>query len=187
MQEEIDFTIEAAQDSMERSLTHLNNELHKIRSGKASPDMLSSIKVDYYGSATPLAQVATLKTTDARTIVIQPWEKAMIRPIETAIMQANLGFNPQNDGILIRIIVPPLTEERRRQFIKLAQSYVEQAKVSIRNARREAIEDIKKAVKDGYPEDLGKRAEDDIQKLTDGYSAKTEKLMEAKEKDIMVI
>ena len=187
MQEEIDFTIEAAQDSMERSIEHLSNEFQKIRSGKASTDILTNIKVDYYGSTTPLAQVATLKVTDARTIVIQPWEKAMIRPIETAIMQANLGFNPQNDGIIIRIVVPPLTEERRRQFIKLAQTYVEQAKISLRNARREAIEDIKKAVKDGYPEDLGKRAEDEVQKLTDSYSARTEKLMEAKERDILTI
>ncbi len=187
MQEDVDFTIEAASESMERSLNHLQAELLKIRSGKASPDILTSVKVDYYGSATPLAQIATLKTTDARTIVIQPWEKAMIRPIETAIMQANLGFMPSNDGIVIRIVVPPLTEERRRQFIKIAQGYVEQAKVSIRSARREAIEDIKKFVKDGYPEDAGKGSEEQVQKLTDAATARADKMLEAKEKDIMVI
>lgn len=187
MQEDIDFTMEAAQDSMERSLSHLATELSKIRSGKASPDILTSVKVDYYGSSTPLAQVATLKTTDARTIVVQPWEKAMIRPIETAIMQANLGFMPQNDGIVIRIVVPPLTEERRRQLIKLGQGYVENAKVSMRNARREAIEEIKKAVKDGYPEDMGKKCEEDIQKMIDAYVAKADQLMVAKEKDILTI
>jgi ribosome recycling factor len=187
MQEDVDFTIEAAADSMERSLSHLQAELQKIRSGKASPDILTSVKVDYYGTPTPLPQIATLKTSDARTIVVQPWEKAMIRPIETAIIQANLGFMPSNDGQVIRIVVPPLTEERRRQFIKFAQGHVEQAKVSIRAARRDAIEDIKKFVKDGYPEDAGKKAEEQVQKLTDGATARADKMLEAKEKDILTI
>ncbi len=187
MQEEIDLTIEMAEDSMKRSLDHLASELNKIRSGKASPEMLSSVRVDYYGAITPLAQVANVKAADARTLTVQPWEKGLIQVIEKAIIASNLGLNPQNDGAIIRLAVPALTEERRRQLIKFAEGLVEQTRVSVRNARREAIEEIKKAVKNGYSEDLGKRYEESIQTLTNDYIAKAEKLMEQKEKDIMTI
>jgi ribosome recycling factor len=187
MQEEIDLALEMAADSMQRSLEHLNSELSKVRSGKPSPDIFSAVRVDYYGALTPMAQVASVKIADARTILIQPWEKGMIQPIEKAIMAANLGFNPQNDGQVIRISVPPLTEERRRQLIKFAEGLVEQTRISVRNARQEAIKDIKKAVKNGYSEDLGKNAEDEVQGLTNSFIGKAEKMLEAKEKDIMTI
>lgn len=187
MQEEIDLTIEMAKDGMENSLAHLNSELQKVRSGRASADMLSSVKVDYYGATTPLERVANVKAADARTITVQPWEKGMIQPIEKAILQSNLGLNPQNDGAIIRLSVPPLTEERRRQLIKFSQGLAEQAKVSVRNARRDAIEDIRKAVKNGYSEDAGKAAEAEVQKLTDGFIAAVDKIMEVKEKEILTV
>jgi ribosome recycling factor len=187
MQEDIDLTIEMSKESMDGSLSHLSAELQKVRSGRASPDMLSSVKVDYYGATTPLERVANVKTTDARTIIVQPWEKGMIQPIEKAILQSNLGLNPQNDGIVIRLSVPPLTEERRRQLIKFSLGLAEQAKVSVRNARRDAIEDIRKAVKNGYSEDGGKVAEAEMQKLTDAYIAAVDKIMETKEKEILTV
>ncbi len=187
MQEEIDLTIEMSKDGMEQSLTHLNSELQKVRSGRASADMLSTIRVDYYGATTPLERIANVKAADARTITIQPWEKGMIQPIEKAILQSNLGFNPQNDGAIIRITVPALTEERRRQLIKFSLGLAEQAKISIRNTRRDAIEDIRKAVKNGYSEDGGKVAETEMQKLTDGFIAAIDKIMEVKEKEILTV
>jgi ribosome recycling factor len=187
MQEEIDFYLASAEESMQESIAHLQRELIKIRSGKASPDMVNGIRVDYYGSLTPLAQVANVKTSDARTIVIAPWEKNMIQPIETAIKLANIGIMPQNDGQVIRLNIPPLTEERRKQLVKQSHTFAEQAKVSIRNARREAIEEIKKAVKNGYPEDLGKRSEDQVQSLTDKHIAQVDQVLEQKEKDIMTV
>ena len=187
MQEEIDFYLASAEESMQESINHLQRELIKIRSGKASPDLVSSIRVDYYGSQTPLAQVANVKTSDARTLVIAPWEKGMIQPIEQAIMQANIGLMPQNDGQVVRLNIPPLTEERRRQLVKQASNLGEQAKVSIRNARREAIEDIKKAVKNGYPEDAGRRAEDQVQQLTDRHIKQIDEILEQKEKDILTV
>ena len=187
MQEEIDLTIEAAEESMQNSLAHLQRELIKVRSGRASLDILSGVRADYYGAPTPLAQVANVKVADGRTITITPWEKGMIRAIEQAIMQANIGLTPQNDGTMIRLSIPPLTEERRRQLVKQSKDLGEDAKVSIRNARRSAVEDVKKAVKDGYPEDAGKRAEETIQSLTNSYIAKVDQTLEAKEKDIMTI
>lgn len=187
MQEEIDLSIDLAEDGMKHSIEHLRNELAKIRSGKASPDMISSIRVDYYGSLSPISNVANVKAQDGRTLVITPWEKGMLKPIEQAIMQANIGIMPQNDGTVIRLIVPPLTEERRQQLTKQAHNIAEQAKVSVRNARREAVEDVRKAVKNGYPEDMGKNMEDKIQKLTDNYIAEVDRIMAVKEKDIMTV
>ncbi len=179
--------IEAAQEDMEHALEHLQRELIKIRTGKASPAMLSGIKVPYYGSSTPLNQVANISTQDARTLAIQPWEKSMLGPIEKAIFEANLGLTPQNDGELIRINIPPLTEERRRDLSKQAKSLGEEAKVSVRNARHKAMDSVKKAVKSGYPEDAGKRRESEVQDTTNDYTDKIDKMIENKEKEIMTV
>lgn len=187
MNEEIDFLMEAAEEGMEKAIGHLERELQKLRAGKANPQMLDSVKVDYYGTLTKLAQVSNINTPDPRSIVIQPWEKNMLGPIEKAIMAANLGFNPQNDGTLIRVIVPPLTEERRRDLVKKAKEEAENSKVGIRSARRDAIDSGKKLQKEGVPEDLIKKFETDIQELTNKYIAKVDKLVEAKEADIMTI
>ena len=172
---------------MKNSLDHLGTELNKIRAGKASPSVLDGLLVEYYGSPTPLNQVANVGVSDARTLTIQPWEKTMLAPIERAIFNANLGFTPMNDGEMIRISIPPLTEERRREYVKRAKAEGETAKVSIRNSRREGMEGIKGAVKDGYPEDAGKREEERVQKMTDKYSKMVEEMIDAKEKDIMTI
>lgn len=180
-------SIELAKEAMEDSIEHLKKELIKIRTGKAAPAMLNGIRVPYYGNLTPLNQVANVSTSDARTLVIQPWEKSMLGPIEKAIFEANLGLTPQNDGELIRINIPPLTEERRKDLVKNAKALGEDAKVSVRNARHKGMDQIKKAVKDGYPEDAGKRMEDRVQKLTDEYTKKVDELIEAKEKDIMTV
>lgn len=185
--EDVELYIETAKESMEDSIEFLQRELLKVRSGKASPDMLSGVMVDYYGSPTALQQVANVKVSDARTIVIAPWEKSMIQPIEQAIHQANLGFNPQDDGEIIRISIPPLTEERRRGLVKRASELIEQAKVSVRNGRREAMDGIKKAVKDGYSEDAGKTSEQEVEALTKKMIARIEEIFEKKEKSIMTI
>ncbi|MBW6498987.1 MAG: ribosome recycling factor [Bacteroidales bacterium] len=187
MNEEIDFLMEAAEEGMEKAIGHLERELQKLRAGKANPQMLDSVKVDYYGTLTKLSQVSNINTPDPRSIVIQPWEKNMLGPIEKAIMAANLGFNPQNDGILIRVVVPPLTEERRRDLVKKSKEEAENSKVGIRGARRDAIDSGKKLQKEGVPEDLVKKFETDIQELTNKYIAKVDKLVEAKEADIMTI
>jgi ribosome recycling factor len=187
MQEEIDFAIDAAREGMELGLAHFERELTKIRAGKANPDMLDGVQVMHYGALSAIRNVATLSVADARTITIQPWEKKMLPEIEQAIFKANLGVTPQSDGQIIRISIPPLNEERRRNLVKQAKAEAEQGKVAIRNVRREAVEDIKKAVKKGYPEDAGKRSEELIQKMTDEFSAKIEKLLEAKEKDILTV
>jgi ribosome recycling factor len=187
MQEEIDLILGIARQSMSAAIEHLTNELAKVRTGKASANMFDGLFVDYYGSSTALSGVATVKVLDGRTITITPWEKNMIKPIESAIFEANMGVTPQNDGILIRITLPPMTEERRKELAKTASGMVEHAKVSIRNARREAIEDIKKAVKNGYSEDLGKRAEAQVQAFTDEFTGKADKVFELKQKDIMTI
>ena len=176
-----------AQSMMEKAISHLESELAKIRAGKANPAMLEGIHVDYYGNSTPLNQVANVNTPDARSIVIQPWEKSMLTPIEKAIQAANLGFNPQNDGLLIRIIVPPLTEERRTELVKRSKAEGEHARVTIRNLRRDALEGLKKLAKNGLPEDMQKDAETKIQQLTDNFIAKVEKHLEAKEKEIMTV
>lgn len=187
MQDEVNLYVEEAQEAMENAIDHLQKELSKIRAGKASPAMLSGLLVAYYGSPTPLNQVANVSTSDSRTIVIQPWEKTSLGPIEKAIFEANLGVTPQNDGEVVRLNIPPLTEERRRELVKKSKSLGEDAKVSIRNARRDAMEHIKKGVKDGFPEDAGKRLEDEVQNLTNKYGEKVDKLIESKEKDIMTI
>ncbi len=186
-EEELMMEIDMAQEDMDNSLSHLKRELQKIRTGKASPAMLSGIKVPYYGSQTPLNQVSNVSTQDARTLVIQPWEKSMLGPIEKAIFEANLGLTPQNDGELIRINIPPLTEERRRELVKQAKGLGEEAKVSIRNARHKAMDSIKKAVKQGYPEDAGKRRETEVQDTTNDFSKKVDETIEAKEKEIMTV
>jgi ribosome recycling factor len=187
MQEDIDMYLSMAKEGMEDSIKHLENELMKVRTGKASPNLVTGLLVSYYGSDTPLQQVANVSVADSRTITIQPWEKAMIQPIEKAIFEANLGVTPQNDGELVRISIPPLTEERRKDLVKMAKSMGEDAKIGIRNARKETMDGIKKAVKDGYPEDAGKDAEDQTQKLTDDYSSKVDNIIKNKETDILTI
>ncbi len=185
MNEEITFIIDSAKESMDGSMQHLVKSLTKIRAGKASPIMLSSVMVDYYGSSTPLAQVANISTPDARTITVQPWEKNMLQEIEKAIMIANLGFNPMNNGDFVIISVPALTEERRRDLAKQAKSEAEDAKIGIRNARQEANKEIRNI--DDASEDLKKNAEGDIQDLTNKYIKKIEDILVLKEAEIMKV
>ena len=187
MQEDVSTYVETAEELMEESVHHLERELVKIRTGKAAPAMLEGLMVNYYGSPTPINQVANITTSDARTLVIQPWEKNMLSPIEKAIFEANLGVTPQNDGEIVRLAIPPLTEERRRDLVKRAKALGEDAKVSIRNVRRDAMDHIRKAVKNGFPEDVGKRREDEVQQLTNRHIDKVDKIIETKEKDIMTI
>lgn len=184
MNEEIKFVLDATRESMEKAIHHLEKELVKIRAGKASPAMLSSVLVDYYGSMTPLSQVSNINTPDARTISVQPWEKNLIGAIETAIMNANLGFNPMNNGELVIINVPPLTEERRKQLVKQAKAEAEEAKVGIRAARQEGNKDIKSLE---VSEDLAKNAEIDIQELTNIFVKKIDTILEIKEAEIMKV
>jgi ribosome recycling factor len=179
--------IENATSLMDKAISHLEAELTKIRAGKANPSMLEGIFVDYYGNSTPLNQVASVNTPDARTIVIQPWEKNMLSPIEKAIFASNMGLTPQNDGIMVRLNLPPVTEERRLGLVKQSKAEAENCKVSIRNIRRDANEAIKKLVKEGLAEDLAKDAEAKIQNLTDAYIVKTDKHLESKEKEIMTV
>lgn len=173
--------------AMDKCLNHTVNEFAKIRAGKAMPSLVDFLSVDYYGSPMPLSQVSNISTPDARTIVIQPWEKSMIGPIEKAIKDANLGFNPQNDGTLVRINVPPLTEERRKALVKQVKNEGEAAKVTIRNLRKDANEKVKKLQKDGLPEDLAKDTEAKIQTFTDHHIHKIDELIVAKEKEIMTV
>jgi ribosome recycling factor len=172
---------------MDKAIEHCDNELSKIRAGKASPSMLDGVLVDYYGSPTPLSQVGSVNTPDAKTIVIQPWEKSLLGPIEKAIMEANLGVNPQNDGVVIRINVPPLTEERRRDLVKKSKGEAENGKIAIRNIRKDINDKIRKLKAEGVSEDEMKTGEGDVQKLVDSYIAKVDQLAEAKEKDIMTV
>jgi len=187
MQEEIDFYFDESKEAMEATLVHLQKELSKVRTGKASTNIFDSVKVEYYGSPTPIRQIANIGTLDARTINIQPFEKKMIDSIERAIFEANLGLTPQNDGENIRITIPMLTEERRLTLVKQVKAHTEEAKVRIRNSRRELMDLLKKAVKDGYPEDMGKKAEAQAQKLTDDMGKKADDLAVIKEKDIMTV
>ncbi len=187
MNEFISIQLDECKESMTKAVAHTETELTKIRAGKASPGMLDGIYVDYYGTSTPLAQVANVNTPDARTIVIQPWEKPMLSVIEKAIMDSNIGLNPQNDGSIIRLAVPPLTEERRRDLVKKAKEETEKGRVSIRNIRKDANEAIKKLKNDGASEDEIKTGEAEVQKLTDAYIAKVDQLAELKEKDIMTV
>ncbi len=174
-------------EHMDKSLEHTRIEFSRLRAGKAMPSVLDGVMVEYYGSNVPLNQIANVSTPDARTIVVQPWEKTMIVVIEKAIMQANLGLNPQNDGVIIMIAVPPLTEERRLGLVKQVKHEAESSKISIRNIRKDSIEKIKKLQKDGLSEDLAKDGESDIQKLVDSYIKKIDELVVEKEKDIMTI
>ncbi|MDD2380058.1 MAG: ribosome recycling factor [Mariniphaga sp.] len=187
MQIEVDLIIEQCNDKMKAAIKHLEKELLHIRAGKATPAMLDGVLVDYYGTLTPLSQISNVSTPDARTIAIQPWEKSLISTIEKAIMAANLGFNPENNGEVIRINIPALTEERRKQLVKQSGQEGEVAKVSIRTARKDANENLKKLLKDGLSEDIKKDAEIEVQKLTDDFVKKVDQLVVLKEKDIMTI
>jgi len=175
MEEELEMSIEIAQELMSDAVERLKRELLRINTGKATPTMVNDLLVDYYGSPTPLKRVANVSKSDSRTLAIQPWEKAMLAPIERSIFEANLGVTPMNDGELIRLVIPPLTEERRKLLSKRAKAIGEEAKVSVRNARRDAMDAIKKAVKGGFSEDAGKKEE------------KVDTLVTAKEKDIMTV
>jgi len=187
MPEDIESIIADADDHMNKAINHLEAELTKIRAGKANPQMLDGIQVDYYGSPMPINQVANISVMDARTLSIQPWEKNMLQPIERAIIAANIGINPQNDGSLIRLFLPPLTEERRKELVKRCHSEGEHSKVAIRNIRRDAIEHIKRLQKNGLSEDAAKDAEADVQQVTDKYTAAVEKHLASKEKEIMSV
>lgn len=185
--EDVALTLELAEDSMKKAISHLEAELTKIRAGKANPQMLDGIVVDYYGTPTPINQVGNISVMDARTLTIQPWEKNMLQPIERAIIASNIGINPQNDGNQIRLFLPPLTEERRRDLVKRSHGEGEHAKVAIRNIRRDAIESIKKAQKNGLSEDAAKDAETEAQDLTNRYITLVDKHLASKEKDIMAV
>ena len=172
---------------MDKSIHHLEEELTHVRAGKANPSMLDGIMVDYYGALTPLNRVSNITASDSKTLSIQPWEKSMLGPIEQAIFAANIGLTPMNDGEFVRINIPPLTEERRIQLVKQAKHFGEETKISLRNARHKVMDAIKVAVKNGYPEDAGKRKEGIVDKMIHDYSDKIDKMVESKEKDIMTI
>jgi len=187
MTEDLDLILADTTDTMQKGILHLEAELVKIRAGKASPNMLDGLNVDYYGTPTPINQVANVQVLDVRTISIQPWEKNMLAAIEKSIMAANIGITPQNDGSQLRLFMPPLTEERRKELVKKAGGEGEQAKVVIRNIRRDSIESIKKLQKDGLSEDAAKDAEKNIQEVTDKFILLVEKHLAAKEKEVMAI
>ena len=187
MTEDIVSIIAMADDHMNKAINHLEAELIKIRAGKANPQMLDGIQVDYYGSPMPINQVANISVLDARTLTIQTWEKNMVQLVERAIIAANIGINPQSDGVLIRLSLPPLTEERRKELVKKCQGEGEHSKVAIRNIRRDAIEHIKRLQKNGLSEDAAKDAEADVQQVTDRYTVAVEKHLTTKEKEIMAV
>lgn len=187
MIEEIELNIQQTVEHFDKAIEHLAFELNKIRAGKASPAMLNGLMVDYYGSPTPLAQIANISTPDARTISIQPWEKKMLAAIERSIFEANLGITPMNDGEVVRLMVPPMSEERRITMVKQAKHAGEESRVGIRAHRHKIMDFIKKKVKDGFPEDLGKRKEEEVQKTIEAYMTKIDKMIEIKEKDIMTV
>jgi len=187
MTEEVNFNLDVAKEAMQEVITRLESALAKIRAGKANPQMLSPVRVDYYGVQTPLAQAANVSTTDAQTISIQPFDKNLIADIEQAIVDANLGFNPSNNGEKVIINVPPLTEERRKSLVKQAKVEIENAKVSIRNIRQKANDEMKKLGKGGLSEDLLRDAEGSVQELTNNYSSKIDAIYSEKEADIMTV
>jgi len=187
MTEESQLLLDETDDQMNKSVQHLEKELHKLRTGKATPQMLEGIKINYYGVMTPIEQAANITTPDARQIIVQPWDKSILSDIDKAIMAANLGLNPKNEGEVLRIIVPPLTEERRRDLVKKAKTEAENAKVSIRNIRRSSNDMAKDLEDEGVPEDEVKKLQEDIQKLTDKYIETVEKIVVQKEKDIMTV
>ena len=187
MIEKAQAVIDAAQEKMQGSVTYLEEDLKTYRAGKANPAVFNNVVVNYYGTMTPIPQVASIATPDARTMLIQPWDRTLLKPVEKAIMDANLGFTPQNNGEVIRINIPAITEERRKELVKKARTAGENAKVAVRNARRDAIESLKKLQKEGLPEDSEKDFEDEVQKLTDNFSKKVEVILAAKEKEIMTV
>ena len=187
MSEDLDLVLEYTESSMKKAIAHLETELTKIRAGKASPGMLDGLTVDYYGAPTPINQVANITALDARTISIQPWEKNMLHPIEKAIIAANIGLNPQNDGNFIRLFLPPLTEERRKELVKRVLGEGEQAKVAVRSIRRDCIEQVKKLQKDGLSEDIAKDGETRIQGITDKFIALVDQHCKDKDKEIMTV
>jgi len=187
MNELIKKQLDDAKAHMEKAIEFCDNELVKIRAGKAMPSMLDGIYVDYYGTPTALNQIGTVNTPDARTLVVQPWEKTMLIPIERAIMEANIGLNPQNDGVVIRLNVPPLTEERRKDLVKKVKEEAEKGRIAVRNIRKDANEKIKRSKSEGVSDDEIKAGEADVQKLTDSCIVRIDRLMEVKEKDIMTV
>ncbi|MBN1143078.1 MAG: ribosome recycling factor [Bacteroidales bacterium] len=187
MEEEARFCEDMAKEKMDKAIRHLEDELIHVRAGKATPAILDGIQVDYYGALTPLSQVSNVGTPDAKTIVVQPWEKNMLQTIEKAILYANIGLTPMNNGEIIRLNIPPLTEERRKNLVKQVKQLGENTKVSIRNARRDANEELKKMLKNGLAEDIEKEASEKIQHMTDDYIKKTDVVVAAKEKDIMTV
>ncbi len=187
MSEELSKIKAHALDSMNKAISHLEVELTKIRAGKASPGLVDGLHVDYYGNSTPISQVGNITVADARTLTIQPWEKNMLQPIERAIIAANIGVTPQNDGNIIRLFMPPLTEERRKELVKKSHGEGENSKVAIRNIRRDAMEQVKKLQKNGLSEDVCKDAEKEIQDSTDKFIVLVDKHLAAKEKEIMTV
>ncbi|MBS1918974.1 MAG: ribosome recycling factor [Bacteroidetes bacterium] len=187
MPEDISAIAVTADENMKKAIGHLETELTKIRAGKANPQMIDGIMVDYYGSSMSISQVANVSVMDARTLSIQPWEKNMLQPIEKAILAANIGITPQNDGNLVRLFLPPLTEERRKDLVKRCHTEAEQSRIAIRNIRRDAIEQIKKMEKNGLSKDVAKDAENNVQQITDKYISTIEKHLTAKEKEIMSV
>jgi ribosome recycling factor len=187
MSDELNIIKDQAEEAMDKAIDHLETELIKVRAGKANPNLVDGLVVDYYGTPTPISQVGNITVADARTLAIQPWEKNMLQPIERAIIAANIGITPQNDGMIIRLFMPPLTEERRKELVKRAQGEGEHSKVAIRNIRRDAIEKIKKLQKNGLSEDVCKDGEKNVQDLTDKYISLVDKHLTAKEKEIMTV
>jgi ribosome recycling factor len=187
MNEDVELIIEEATDRMQKAIDHLEHELARLRAGRATPVLLDGITVDYYGVNSPLSQVSNINTPDPKTILIQPWEKTMLGTIEKAIMAANIGLTPINNGEVIRINIPPLTEERRHQLVKQVRTEGETAKISVRNARKWANDELKLLLKDGLPEDLEKDAVEKVQETTTDFSSKVDKIMALKEKDVMTV
>jgi ribosome recycling factor len=185
--EDIDFYLQHAEEQMDKTVSHTAQELSKIRAGKAMPNMLDGLMVDYYGAPTPINQVASITAPDPRTIAVKPWEKTVIPEIERAIINSDLGLNPQSDGELVRINIPPLTEERRLQLVKQAKNEAENGKISIRNIRKDTNDQLRKLIKEHVSEDLVKDAEGEVQKLTDNHTKRIDEILETKEKDIMTI
>ncbi len=185
--EDVNKTMAEAKAHMEKALDHLDHELAKLRTGKASTSLIADFMVDYYGTPTPIPQIANIQVSDARTILVQPWERNMLGPIERVLINANLGITPANDGEVIRLSVPPLTEERRKDLVKKAKHVGEEAKVGVRTARHKVLDHLKKAVKDGLPEDMGKRKEIELQDMVNKFVEQVEKVVAAKEKEIMTV
>jgi ribosome recycling factor len=187
MNEDVELILEETTDRMEKALDHLEHELARLRAGRSNPALLDGVTVDYYGVISPLSQVSNINTPDAKTILIQPWEKNMLGTIEKAIMAANIGLTPVNNGEVIRISIPPLTEERRHQIVKQVRNEGETAKISVRNARKWANDELKQLLKDGLPEDVEKEAAEKVQEMTHLFNGKIDKVISLKEKDVMTV